>query len=182
MLAELSRVWWAFLVRGIAAILFGILALVWPGMTVSVLVILFGAYVLVDGVFLVIKSISSWKARDDRWLLLLQGLLGIGIGIITFVNPGVTEIALLIYIAAWCLATGIMEIVIAIRLRKEVKGEIWLVLSGIASIVLAVLLMLFPKAGALGLVWLIAIYALVLGVLLVVLSFRLLGLKKRLKA
>jgi uncharacterized membrane protein HdeD (DUF308 family) len=182
MIPEISKVWWAFLVRGLAAILFGVLALVWPAATLQVLVILFGAFVTVNGVFLIIKAIGSWKVRDDRWLLLLGGLLSVGIGIMTFVAPQVTTLVLLFYIAAWSLATGIIEIVLAIRLRKEISGEIWWILSGIASIVFAVLLMLFPGAGALGVVWLISTYAIVVGVLLVILAFRLLGLRGHAKA
>lgn len=182
MLAEVSKVWWAFLIRGLAAIVFGILALAWPAATLSVLVILFGAYALVDGIFLVIKAVSSWKAHDDRWPLLLEGFLGIGIGVITFVAPGVTAIALLFYIAGWSLATGIVEIVSAIRLRKEISGEFWWILSGIASILFAVLLMLFPGAGALGVIWLISTYAIIFGVLLIILSFRLLGHRGHAKA
>jgi len=175
MLAELSRVWWAFLVRGLAAILFGVLALVWPAATLAVLIILFGAYALVDGVFLVVKGIRSWKARDDRWLLFIEGLLGIGIGVMTFVAPAVTAVALLFYIAAWSLATGIIEIVSGIRLRREIAGEIVWILTGVVSIIFAVLLMLFPGAGVLGVLWLISIYAIAFGVLLVILSFRLLS-------
>ncbi len=178
MIAELSKVWWAFFVRGLAAILFGVLALVWPAATLQVLVIFFGAFVLVNGIFLVIKAISSWKLRDDRWLLLLEGLLSVGIGVMTFVAPQVTAVALLFYIAAWSLAAGIIEIVLAIRLRKEISGEIWWILSGIASIILAVLLMLFPGPGALGVLWLISTYAIVVGVLLVILAFRLLGRRR----
>ena len=182
MLAELSKVWWAFLVRGLAAILFGVLALVWPAATLAVLVILFGAFALVNGVFLVIKAIRSWKARDDRWLLLIEGLLGLGIGVMTFVSPAVTAIALLFYIAAWSLATGIIEIVSGIRLRKEISGEIWWILSGVVSIIFAVLLMLFPGAGVLGVLWLISTYAIIFGVLLVMLSFRLLSHRGHAKA
>jgi uncharacterized membrane protein HdeD (DUF308 family) len=182
MLAELSKVWWAFLIRGLAAILFGVLALFWPAATLAVLVILFGAYVLVDGVFLLVKAIGSWKARDDRWLLLIGGLLSIGIGVMTFVAPAVTAVALLFYIAAWSLATGIIEIVSGIRLRKELLGEIWWILAGIASIIFAVLLMLFPGAGVLGVLWLISAYAIVFGVLLVILSFRLLSHRGHAKA
>jgi len=182
MLPELSKVWWAFLVRGLAAILFGVLALIWPNVTLAVLVVMFGAYAFLDGVFLVVKAISSWKARDDRWLLVLEGLLGIGIGVITFFAPRVTELILLFYVAAWSLATGVIEIASAIRLRKEIPGEIWWILSGIASIVFAVLLMLFPGAGVLGLIWLISTYAIVFGVLLVILSFRLLGHRGHAKA
>jgi uncharacterized membrane protein HdeD (DUF308 family) len=182
MIAELSKVWWAFLARGLAAILFGVLALIRPSTTVHVLVILFGAFVLVNGVFLIIKAISSWKLRDDHWLLLLEGLLSVGIGIMSFVAPQVTAIALLFYIAAWSLAAGIIEIVLAIRLRKEISGEVSWILSGIASIIFAVLLMLVPGAGVLGMVWLISTYAIVVGVLLVILAFRLLGLRRHANA
>jgi uncharacterized membrane protein HdeD (DUF308 family) len=181
MLEMLSRYWWAFVVRGIVAILFGILAYVWPGITLATLIILFGAFAFVDGIFLIIKTIGKWGERDDRWLLLLEGLLGIGIGVITFVAPGITAVALIFFIAAWSLATGVLEIAAAIRLRKEIQGEGWMVLSGIASIVFAVLVMFFPGAGALGLVWLIAAYAIIFGVMLVILGIKLRGHRSRSK-
>ena len=173
MVEALSRYWWAFVVRGIFAIIFGILAYAWPGITLLTLAILFGAYVLVDGILLIIKALGNWSGREDRWLLLLEGLLGIGIGIITLVAPGITALGLVLYIAAWSLATGVLEISAAIRLRREMKGEAWMVVSGIASILFAVLLMIFPGAGALGLIWLIAAYAIVFGVVLLLLGFRL---------
>jgi uncharacterized membrane protein HdeD (DUF308 family) len=173
MIEVLSRYWWAFVVRGILAIVFGILAYAWPGITLATLVIFFGAYVLIDGIFLIIKTIGNWGESEHRWLLLLEGLLGIGIGLITLVAPGITAIGLLLYIVAWSLATGVLEIAAAIRLRKEIQGEGWMILSGIASILFAILLMVFPGAGALGLIWLIAAYAIVFGVVLVILGFRL---------
>jgi uncharacterized membrane protein HdeD (DUF308 family) len=179
MLEMLSRYWWAFVVRGIFAILFGILAYAWPGITLATLIIFFGAYVLIDGILLVIKTIGKWGERDDRWLLLLEGLLGIGIGVITFVAPGITAVALIFFIAAWSLATGVLEIATAIRLRKEIRGEGWMILSGIASIVFAILVMFFPGVGALGLLWLIAAYAIIFGVLLVILGLRLRGHRSR---
>jgi uncharacterized membrane protein HdeD (DUF308 family) len=181
MLEMLSRYWWAFVVRGIFAILFGILAYAWPGITLSTLIIFFGAYVLIDGILLAIKTIGKWGERDDRWLLLLEGLLGIGIGVITFVAPGITAVALIFFIAAWSLATGVLEIAAAIRLRKEIQGEGWMILSGIASIVFAVLVMFFPGAGALGLLWLIAAYAIIFGVMLVILGIKLRGHRSRSK-
>ena len=181
MLDILSRYWWAFVVRGIVAILFGILAYAWPGITLATLIIFFGVYVLIDGILLVIKTIGNWGERDDRWLLLLEGLLGIGIGVITFVAPGITAIGLIFYIAAWSLATGVLEIAAAIRLRKEIQGEGWMILSGIASIVFAVLVMFFPGAGALGLLWLIAAYAIIFGVMLVILGIKLRGHRSRSK-
>jgi uncharacterized membrane protein HdeD (DUF308 family) len=181
MLEMLSRYWWAFVVRGIFAILFGILAYAWPGITLATLIIFFGAYVLIDGILLVIKAIGKWGGRDDRWLLLLEGLLGIGIGVITFVAPGITAVALIFFIAAWSLATGVLEIAAALRLRKEIHGEGWMILSGIASIVFAVLVMFFPGAGALGLLWLIAAYAIIFGVMLVILGIKLRGHRSRSK-
>jgi len=173
MLDVLSRYWWAYVVRGILAILFGILAYAWPGITLATLIILFGAFAFVDGIFLIIKTIGNWSGRDDRWLLLLEGLLGIGIGLLAFIAPGVTTFALVFYIAVWSLATGVLEIATAIRLRKEIQGEGWMILSGIASILFALLLMVFPGAGALGLIWLIAAYAIIFGVLLILLGFKL---------
>jgi len=175
MLEMFSRYWWAFVVRGIFAILFGILAYAWPGMTLATLIIFFGAYALIDGIFLILKTIGKWGGRDDHWLPLLEGLLGIGIGIITLVAPGITAVILIFYIAAWSLATGVLEIAAAFRLRKEIPGEGWMVLSGIASILFAILVMFFPGAGALGLLWLIAAYAIIFGVVLVILGFRLRG-------
>ena len=172
MLEILTRYWWAFIVRGILAIVLGVVAFVWPGITITALIIVFGIYAFIDGVFLLVKAIAGWKARDDRWLLLFEGLLGIGIGVITFFAPGVTAIVLLFYIAAWSLTTGILEIVGAIRLRKEIKGEVWWILSGIVSILFALLLMIFPGAGILGLVWLLGVYAIVFGVLLIALGIR----------
>ncbi len=172
MLEILTRYWWAFIVRGILAIVLGVVAFVWPGITITALIIVFGIYAFIDGVFLLVKAIAGWKARDDRWLLLFEGLLGIGIGVITFFAPGVTAIVLLFYIAAWSLTTGILEIVGAIRLRKEIKGEVWWILSGIVSILFALLLMIFPGTGILGLVWLLGVYAIVFGVLLIALGIR----------
>jgi len=169
----LSRSWWTLVVRGIFAILFGILAFCWPGLTVVTLVIFFGAYALVDGIFAIVGAIGGWGKRDDHWLLLLGGLLGVGIGILTFRAPGITAMLLVIYIAAWGLSTGILEIVAAIRLRNEIKGEWWLILSGIASVLFALLLMIFPGAGALSLIWLIASYAIVFGVMLIGLGLKL---------
>ena len=181
MLEMLSRYWWAFVVRGIFAILFGILAYAWPGITLATLIIFFGAYVLIDGILLVIKTIGKWGERGDRWLLLLEGLLGIGIGVITFVAPGITAIVLIFYIGAWGLATGVLEIAAAVRLRKEIQGEGWMILSGIASILFAILVMFFPGAGALGLLWLIAAYAIIFGVMLVILGLSLHGHRSRLQ-
>jgi uncharacterized membrane protein HdeD (DUF308 family) len=172
MVEILARYWWAFIARGVVAVALGVMVFAWPAITIAALIIVFGVYIFVDGIFLIVKAIGGWKSRDDRWLLLLEGLLGIGIGVITFVAPGVTAITLLFFIAAWSLTTGILEIVGAIRLRKEIQGEIWWILSGIASVLFAVFLMIFPGAGILTLTWLLGIYAIVFGVLLIALGIR----------
>ncbi len=172
MLEGLTRYWWAFLVRGLLAIVFGILIYVWPGISLAALIIIFGAYSFADGIFLVVKASGNWAVLDDRWLLLLVGLVGMGIGAITLFAPGVTSNSLLFYIAAWSLSTGFLEIAGAIRLRKEIRGEVWWILTGFASIVFAVLLMIFPGVGILSLLWLLGVYTIVFGVLLIALGIR----------
>ncbi len=182
MVRVLTRSWWIVVLRGILAILFGLLAFAWPGLTLVTLVLLFGAYALVDGVFAIVTSITNWQEREDHWLLLLSGIAGIGIGIVTFRTPDITALVLLMFIAAWALVNGVLQVAAAIRLRRDIEGEFWLALSGILSIVFAFLLWLFPGAGALGLIWLIGGYAIVLGVVLIALGFKLRGWGERLSA
>ena len=171
MFEALYRYWWQPVIRGIIAIVLGILAFAMPGITLATLVIFFGAYMLVNGVFLTITSLGSRKEKEDWGLLLAEGLMSIVIGVITFVMPGITVLGLVIYIAAWALATGVLEVIAAVRLRKVMTHEVWLALSGVASIVFAFLLMLYPAAGALSLLWLIGIFAIVFGVFLTILGF-----------
>ena len=175
----LSRSWWVLLVRGLIAIAFGIVAWFRPGLSLAALVLLFGAYMLADGILGVITAITGRKDHDDWGLLLVWGLIGVGVGILTLVAPGVTAIALLFYVAAWAIATGVLEIVAAIRLRKEMRGEWLLILGGLASVALGVLLMARPAAGVLTLVWLIALYAVIFGGLLVILAFNVRSFGKR---
>lgn len=167
-----SRNWWVLLLRGLVAIAFGVLAWLQPGISLAALVLLFGVYVMADGILGAWMAIAGRKEHEHWWVLLLGGLLGIGVGILTFVAPGITALVLLFYIAAWAIATGVLEIVAAIRLRKEIEGEWLLILGGLASVVFGGLLMIQPGAGALALVWLIATYAVVFGILLVTLAFR----------
>lgn len=168
----LTRTWWMLLVRGLIAIAFGFLVWFQPGISLAALVLLFGAYAFVDGIFGVWAAISGRTEHEDWWVMLLWGLLGIGVGILTFLEPVVTALALLFYIAIWAIATGVLQIVAAIRLRKEITGEGWLILGGLASIAFGVILVARPGAGALGVLWLIATYAVIFGVVLVVLSFK----------
>jgi len=173
MLAELARYWWLLALRGAAAIIFGILALIWPGVTLTALVLLFGAYALVDGVTWVAAAIMGRREPSQRrWLLALEGVVAIIAGILTFIWPGITALALLFLIAAWALITGVLEIIAAIRLRKELEREWLLGLAGVASILFGLILVIFPGSGALGLVWLIGIYAIVFGAALLGLAFK----------
>ena len=161
------------MIRGIAAIAFGIVAFVYPGLTIATLVLFFGAWVLIDGIFRIVGAIGH-RASDSDWgWQLVIGLLGIVVGLLTFHAPQITALALVIYIAAWALMIGASEIAAAVKLRREIKGEWFLILMGLASIVFAVLLLWNPVAGAAAVIWLIAWYAVVLGVLAIFFGFRL---------
>jgi len=173
LIETLKRHWWVPVIRGIAAVVFGVMAFVYPGLTVAVLVLLFGAWVLVDGVFRVIGAIGH-RASDKEWGFdLIIGIMGIIIGFLTFHAPRITALALIIYIAAWALMIGATEIALAIKLRREIKGEWFLILMGLLSIVFAIMLLWNPLPGALALVWLIGSYAIVFGILGIILGFRL---------
>jgi uncharacterized membrane protein HdeD (DUF308 family) len=174
MLETLTRYWWAVALRGAVALLFGLLALIWPGITVIVLVALFGAYALVDGAFALGTAIFGRRdGAGGRGWLVVEGIAGIAVGILTFAWPGVTALVLLWLIAAWALVTGVLEIVAAVRLRREIQGEWVLALSGVLSVLFGIVLIVWPAAGALAVVFLIAIYAIVFGVVLLALALRL---------
>ncbi len=171
MLSQLSRNWWMLALRGLAAIVFGVVALAWPEATYAALVILFGAYALLDGLLAVLAALTN-RTGEPRWAALSEGLVGIAIAVATFAWPGATALSLLYLIAAWAIFTGVPEILIAIDLRKELEGEWLLILSGIASVAFGVLVILFPGAGAVSVAWMIGAYAVVFGVLLVALSLK----------
>jgi uncharacterized membrane protein HdeD (DUF308 family) len=177
MIEALKRHWWVPVIRGIAAIVFGIIAFVYPGITVATLVLFFGAWVLIDGIFRVVGAIGH-RASDPDWgWHIVIGIVGIIVGLLTFHAPQITALALIIYIAAWALMIGATEIAFAIKLRREIKGEWFLILMGLASIVFAILLLWNPIAGAAAVIWLIAWYAVVLGILAVFFGFRLKALR-----
>jgi len=173
MLDLLARYWWLLALRGVFAIAFGLATFAWPGVTLALLVLFFGAWVLVDGVFALAAALRGTAPSDQRWLVGLEGVAGVAIGVLTMISPGVTAIVLLMFIAAWSLVRGVLQIVAAIQLRKEIEGEWLLVLSGLASIAFAAILMVQPGAGALALLFLIGCFALAFGILMVVLAFRL---------
>jgi len=180
-LTQLSRDWWHFAVRGVLAIIFGIMTLIWPGLTITALVLLFGAFALVDGIFTMATGIESRKYFKQWWALLLEGLTGIVIAALTFVWPDITALVLLYFIAVWAIFTGIFEIMAAIELRNVIVGESVMILYGLLSIVLGVLLFAFPQAGAVSLAWAIGFYAIVAGIMEIVVAVRLRGLGRKLE-
>ena len=173
MLRTITHSWWMILLRGIFAILFGIAAFIWPGPTIEALVLLFGAYALLDGIFAVIVGIQQYGETQRWWAVVLEGIAGIVLGVLTLVWPGTTATVLLAFIAAWAILTGVFEIAAAIWLRKVIEGEWTLILAGALSVLFGVLLVLQPTAGALAIIWLIGAYAIVFGVLLSILALQL---------
>jgi len=171
----LYRNWWVLLLRGFVAITFGALIWLQPGISLATLVLFFGSYAMADGIIGVWIALSGRKEHEHWVVLLLGGLVGIGAGILSFLALDMTEFALLFYIAVWAIATGVLGIVVAIRLRKEIKGEWLLIFGSLTSVVFGVLLMVKPEVGALSLLWLIAIYAIAFGIILVLLAFKMRG-------
>ena len=168
----LSRSWWLMLLRGLVAIGFGILVFAKPQISVLVLVYLFGVYVLVDGILGVSVAIQARNELNSWGVLLLWGLLGVAVGILAFVKPDITALALLFYIALWAIATGVLEIAAAIRLREVIKDEWLLILAGLVSVAFGVFLIARPEPGALVVLSLIGGYAIVFGVLIVIFAFK----------
>jgi uncharacterized membrane protein HdeD (DUF308 family) len=170
---DFSHSWGWIVVRGIVAMLFGVLALLMPGITLTALVLLWGAYVLVDGAT---ALVTAFRIRDRGrvfWAMLAVGILGLLAGILAFLWPGMTALVLLTFIAAWSLVMGIFQILAAIRLRKDIEHEWLLGISGLLSVLFGALMLISPGAGALAVVWIIGVYAIVFGALLIALGFNL---------
>jgi uncharacterized membrane protein HdeD (DUF308 family) len=174
---ELARNWWLLALRGVLGILFGIGAFVWPGATLTALILVFGAYVFVDGIFAVVAGIGMRTQLSLWWVVLLEGVAGIILGLLTFRSPDITALVLLSLIAAWSIITGIFEIATALRLRKLIANEWLLILSGVLSIIFGILLIAQPGAGAISIVWLLGAYALLFGIFTLMLALRLRGMR-----
>lgn len=172
MVHALAKNWWLILLRGIAAVIFGVLTFAWPGVTLLTLVMLYGAFALVDGALALVAAIMGGQPAP-RWWLALVGLLGLVAGLITLALPGITAVILLYCIAFWAIAIGVMQIVGAIRLRKEIDNEWMLIASGVISVLFGLVMILSPGAGALGLLFVIGVYAVIHGIMLITLAFRL---------
>jgi len=172
MLDALARNWWVILLRGVLAILFGVLTFIWPGITLITLVLLYGAFAFVDGVLSIVAAIRG-GVPAPRWWLALVGVFGIAAGVLTVAWPGITAMVLLLFIAFWAIATGVMEIVGAIKLRREIDDEWLLIASGVLSVLFGCLLVFQPGAGALALILVIGSFAILFGILLVMFALRL---------
>jgi uncharacterized membrane protein HdeD (DUF308 family) len=178
----LSRYWWSTLLRGVLWMLFGIFAIFQPGISLLVLTLLFGAVALVDGIASIGTAIAGRTTHESWWILLLAGIAALGVGLLTLINPQITASVLLIYIAAWAIVTGLLEIAASIRLRKEIRGEFWVALAGLVSVAFGVFLLARPGIGALSLLWAIAFYAIVFGMVQVVMAFEARGYARMLRA
>lgn len=174
----MTQNWWAIALRGLVAVLFGIAAFTWPGITLWALVALFGAYALVDGIFAIIESFRRDVVGERWWALLFEGFVGIAIGVLTFFWPRLTAMGLLYLIAFWAIVTGVFEIITAIRLRHEIRGEWMMALIGVLSIALGLLMVAFPLAGALSVVLMIGAFVFATGVLMIALGFKLRSLRR----
>ena len=180
MLTNMARAWHWIVLRGVFAVLFGIFAFIWPGITLAALVLVWGAYAIADGVMALIAAFTMHEGGKPMASLIVVGILGIAAGVVTFLWPGMTALVLLFFIASWAVLMGIFEIAAAIRLRKHIENEWLLGLSGLVSILFGVLLFLQPGAGALAVIWLIGSFLIFFGILLIALGFKLKGLASRL--
>jgi uncharacterized membrane protein HdeD (DUF308 family) len=179
MLSLVSRDWWVYAVRGIAAILFGIMALIWPAPTLVVLILLFGAYAFVDGVALLVAlARGDVLARSHKWITGLMSALGIVVSIVTLLWPGMTALTLLYLVSIWAISMGILQIASAIEFRREIDGEFFVILGGIVSIVFGGVLVAFPGAGLLSLVWLVGFWAELFGFSSLGIAYRLHGINR----
>ncbi len=170
---NLTRNWWLVLIRGLLAILFGLGALFWPGLTWLLLIYLFGVYAIIDGITALLTGIVRSKYSPRWWMFLLEGLVGIAAGLIAIFQPGTTGLILILVMAAWAIITGILEIAAAIRLRREITNEWLLGFGGFVSLAFGVLLFFQPATGSLVVTLMVGAYALMFGILIVMLAFRL---------
>jgi uncharacterized membrane protein HdeD (DUF308 family) len=172
LLHTMAQNWWLVVLRGVAAIIFGILAFVWPGITLLTLVLFWGAFALVDGVLAIIAAVKGGNPMP-RWWLAIVGIAGIAAGALTFLMPGLTALVLVTFIAVWAIVLGVMEVYGAIKLRKEIEGEWFLILNGVLAVIFGILLLWRPGIGALTLVWIIGAYAIILGVIYIAFGLKL---------
>jgi uncharacterized membrane protein HdeD (DUF308 family) len=171
-----ARRWWAVLLRGVLAVMIGVLAFAWPAVTLSVLVLMFGCYALVDGVFSLVAA-AGGRQRQDRWMLALEGVIGVWAGVVTLRAPHVIATVLIFFLSFWAMTMGFLKIAAAYRLRREIAGEFWLAASGVLSVLFALLVLFRPAVGAIGLAWIFAGFVTLMGIVLIMLGLELRGLQ-----
>ena len=173
MLQLFSRYWWAFALRGFLAVLFGLFSLFcwWIIAIFGLFVFFFSPFVFFEGLLSIIAAFYN-RGAEYWYVVLLEGVVGVLVGILTFVWLGIPEVALFVFIAAWALVTGIFKLIASIQLRKQIEGESLLGLSGLASIFFGLILLVRINAGAPNLVWLIGVYAIIFGILTILLGFK----------
>jgi uncharacterized membrane protein HdeD (DUF308 family) len=169
----LARNWWAFLLRGLIAVIFGVIAILFPASAFLSLVIVFGAFALVDGIFAIVAAFSGGARSESWWWLILEGLFGVLIGVLTIIQPAAMGLAWVMVIAVWAIVTGVFEIITAIRLRKEIAGEWALILGGVLSVLFGLIAIFYPASGAFAIGLIVGIYALLFGIIFIALAFRL---------
>ncbi|MEK6479158.1 HdeD family acid-resistance protein [Catalinimonas sp. 4WD22] len=173
MLETLTKNWWMLAIKGVLLLLFGIFAFINPTLTAASLAIWFAALIIADGIFTIIAAIRSWQEREDKWLILAEGAISLILGLLLFITPGITLMIISFTIAFWFILSGISRIAMAIQLRKEIEGEGWLILGGILSVAFGLIIFAHPALGYGSLIWLIGFFALVAGLSLLIVSFKL---------
>lgn len=176
---NLTRNWWLVALRGLLAILFGITAFVWPSLTWLILILMFGVYAILDGLIAMVSGVFQSRYSPRWWVFLVEGFISLIAGVVVLLQPGLAGLALIIVIAFWAILTGLLEIVAAIRLRREIRNEWMLGFGGFLSTILGLLMLIQPQAGGLVITLMIGAYALIFGMLLVALGFRLRSFNRR---
>lgn len=166
-----SRYWWVPVLRGLVAIALAVFAFVSPIATITALVLVFGAVALVDGILAIAAGIAARRLTSDWWVLLVQGFVGIAIGVLTVVYPSITALAFVVLIGVWAIGLGVLQVVAAVKLRRDISGGWWLALGGVLGIAFGILLMLNPVEGGVAVVWLIGVFAMLWGAMLVIGGF-----------
>lgn len=176
-----ARMWWAFLLRGVLAVIFGVVVLLFPGIGLTTLVLFFAVWMISDGLA---ELIGAWRTRGQKnwWVGILEGIAGLAAGVLAVLLPGLTSLVLLYLVAAWAIVTGGLEIYAAIKLREEITGELWMGLAGLLSVLFGLYLIVFPGAGILSLLWLAGVFAIAFGVFMLLLGWRLRGIHEQAKS
>jgi uncharacterized membrane protein HdeD (DUF308 family) len=171
----LAQLWWAFILRGVLGILFGVVVIIFPGIGLAAIILLFAAWALIGGAS---SLIGAWRSRGRRewWVGIFEGLAGLAAGVVAILLPDLTALALLFIVAGWAIVTGVLQIWMAIRLREQISGEVWMGLSGLISILFGLVLVIFPGTGILSVLLLVGFFSILMGVPMVLLGWRLRGL------